>query len=322
VTEAGSRLRALLDAGRLDLPLPGHGETRERFAALAALGSFDLAVARLAEAHTDAVAILAELGADPSPPGTLWGVWAAEPPDAVLRAEPGAHGWTVSGRKAWCSGAGILDAALVTAVADDGPRLLAVRLDQPGARPADDRWPAAALADSDTRSVDFEDAVATPVGEPGGYLDRPGFWHGAAGVAAVWHGGAAGVAGALLRAARRRDPDELTLVAWGAVDVALGGSWAALTAAADTFDDDPTDATGRAAAVARRTRGAVEAAATLVVDRVGRALGPAPLAMDGEHARRVADLQLYIRQSHGDRDLLDLGRRLTEVGPDWLGGEA
>ena len=50
-------------SGRLDLPLPGSGWTRERWAALADLAEEDLSLARLAEGHADAVAILAELGA-------------------------------------------------------------------------------------------------------------------------------------------------------------------------------------------------------------------------------------------------------------------
>ena len=55
---------AAVEAGRLNLPLPGGGRTRERWAALAELAGEDLSVARLAEGHADALAILAELGAD------------------------------------------------------------------------------------------------------------------------------------------------------------------------------------------------------------------------------------------------------------------
>src|SRR4249919_1622082 len=39
-------------------------------------------------------------------------------------------------------------------------------------------------------------------------------------------------------------------------------------------------------------------------------LGPAPLAFDETHARRVADLEIYVRQHHAERDLADLGNRL------------
>ncbi|MBZ4576138.1 acyl-CoA dehydrogenase, partial [Mycobacterium avium subsp. hominissuis] len=32
------------------------------------------------------------------------------------------------------------------------------------------------------------------------------------------------------------------------------------------------------------------------------------LCQDGRHAQRVADLSIYIRQSHAERDLAELGR--------------
>ena len=54
---------AAVKSGRLNLPLPGSGRTRERWAALADLAGEDLSLARLAEGHADALAILAELDA-------------------------------------------------------------------------------------------------------------------------------------------------------------------------------------------------------------------------------------------------------------------
>ena len=87
--------------------------------------------ARIAEAHVDAVAILDELGAKPTQPGQLWGVWAAESPDAVLAATPGDDGDVLlDGTKAWCSGAGFCTHALVTARLPGGERaLFAVAVD-------------------------------------------------------------------------------------------------------------------------------------------------------------------------------------------------
>ena len=60
-------------SGRLDLPLPGSGRTRERWAVLADLAEEDLSLARLAEGHTDAIAILAELGVGRRRPGAAGG---------------------------------------------------------------------------------------------------------------------------------------------------------------------------------------------------------------------------------------------------------
>ena len=71
---------AAVDSGRLDLPLPGAGATRDRWAAFADLAGEDLSLARLGEGHGDAVAILAELGGPRAEPGSRWGVWAANRP--------------------------------------------------------------------------------------------------------------------------------------------------------------------------------------------------------------------------------------------------
>ncbi|HEU4675554.1 MAG TPA: acyl-CoA dehydrogenase family protein, partial [Motilibacteraceae bacterium] len=136
------RFAALVRSGALDLPLPGSGGTRQRWAALAALTADDVVVGRLAEAHADALAVIAEVGEHPEQlvPGGSWGVWAAEPPGAVVTAERTDGGWALRGTKAWCSGAGLLTAALVTAHADDGRRMFAVDLRHPGVSCASGSW--------------------------------------------------------------------------------------------------------------------------------------------------------------------------------------
>jgi hypothetical protein len=49
-------------------------------------------------------------------------------------------------------------------------------------------------------------------------------------------------------------------------------------------------------------RAAVERAAREVVDRAPRVVGPGPLSRDAVLSRALADLALYIRQHHGERD--------------------
>ena len=74
-----AELRELHQRGELDLPLPGNGQTDARWAALARLGRRDLCLARLAEGHADAVAILAEAGRAPKQrPCTAYGPLARE----------------------------------------------------------------------------------------------------------------------------------------------------------------------------------------------------------------------------------------------------
>jgi hypothetical protein len=303
----GPALRAAHAAGALDLPLPGAGRTLDRWTALAELSAADLTLGRLAEAHADAVAILAEL--DGPPAAGLWGVWAAEPPTARLSASPTGGGWTVSGVKAWCSGAELLDRALVTAHAEDGRRLFAV--DVSGLEVQKDGWAAVGMAATGTVTVTADGVEAVPVGGPGAYLDRPGFWHGGAGVAACWYGGALGAARLLLAAARTRRLDPHALAHLGAVDALVAGLAAHLAAAAAEIDADPAGPDARIRQARLRAR--VEAGATEIMDRVGRALGPGPLATDPVHAQRAADLPVYLRQSHAERDLAGLGELAAEA---------
>lgn len=299
---------AWLTSGALDLPLPGCGETADRWNRLSMLTEQDVVGGRLAEAHADAVAILAELDGPDAEPGQLWGVWAAESGDAVLCAADDGGRTTLDGTKVWCSGAGLCSHALVTARLPSGERrLFAVALDESGARPLPSSWHNCGMAESDTRSVQFIDTPAVAVGRPGEYLTRPGFWHGAAGVAACWLGGARAVAAPLYARAAAGSADAHTLAHLGAVDAALTAATATLISVADEVDHDPLNRKGRAELVARRARAVAETAVEESITRCARALGPAPLCLDGRHAQRVADLAVYVRQSHAERDLERLG---------------
>ncbi|MGW4248485.1 acyl-CoA dehydrogenase family protein [Nocardia sp. NPDC004722] len=311
------RLRTLSLSGRLALPCPGEGNTRERFRILAALSAENTVLGRLTEAHADAAAILRELGGPPPTSGQLWGVWAAEPPKSVLRARRGRSGWVLEGRKLWCSGATMCSHALVSARDGEQRRLFAVALGQPTVRPVPDSWHAVGMRDSDSGAVDFDHSEATAIGEPGAYLDRAGFWHGAIGVAACWYGSACGVAHPLWERAAAARADEHQLAHLGAIAGTLHAARLALSRAADEIDSRPMDLViGRVRA--RTVRAIVEDAATATLDRVGRALGATPLCADAAHARRVADLTVYLRQSHAEVDLADLGRDIAEEVPAWL----
>jgi alkylation response protein AidB-like acyl-CoA dehydrogenase len=298
-----------LAAGELNLPLPGSGETAQRWRRLAELTEDDVVAGRLAEAHTDAVAILAELrGPDPKP-DQLWGVWAAESSDAVLLADGAGDEVKLDGTKVWCSGAGICTHALVTARLDDETRgLFAVDLGDHRVKGLPSNWRNAGMAGSDTRSVQFTGVPAVAVGAAGDYLARPGFWHGAVGVSACWLGGARAVATPLYERATGESVDPHTLAHLGAVDAAIAAAEATLLSAAGQVDADPLNRDGRAELIARRTRAVVERAVDEAIGRTGRALGPGPLAQDARHAQRVADLTMYVRQSHAERDLAELGR--------------
>ncbi len=294
-------------------PLPGHGATRELWEVLASVAAVDLTVARVLEPHLDALAILDQAGAG-TPSGT-WGVYAAEGPPPRLRAVSSPDGWRLTGRKHWCSLAGEVDHALVTAWVDDEQRgLFAVDLDQ--ATPvADQHWSALGLSRVTSTAIDLDDAVAQPVGEPGWYLRRPGFAWGGIGVAAVWYGGAVGLARRL--AAHRRDGlDQVGHVHLGAVDAALHAGRAVLAEAAGLVDTGAAE--GQAGArLALQVRQVVRRVAEEVQRHADHALGPAPLALEPVHAHRVADLHLYLRQEHAERDQAALGGLVPAAEEAW-----
>ena len=59
-------------------------------------------------------------------------------------------------------------------------------------------------------------------------------------------------------------------------------------------------------------RAATERAAREVVDRAPRILGPGPLSRDAELAGALADLALYVRQHHAERDHAALGEQVVD----------
>ena len=303
------------------LPLPGRGSTTELWEALATVAASDLSVARAMEPHVDARAILAESGAPSPPEDTCWGVFAAEGPGVRLEAGRSGDAWLLDGTKPWCSLGGDLSHALVTAWVDDSARgLFAVDLGHDGVHPLEDVWHARGLRDIRSGPVRFDSVPARPVGEPGWYLRRDGFAWGGMGVAAVWYGGAVGVARRLLRQRGDRTPDQVAHLHVGTVDTALIGARAVLADAARRIDDG--DAAGdRGALLALRVRQVVADAVERVLTAADHALGPGPLALEPEHAARVADLRLYVRQHHAERDSAALGERVlagaATDGPPW-----
>ncbi len=309
---AGAALE-FVASGLLDgVPLPGSGRTGDRWRALADIGAADLTLAKIIEGHLDAVAILAELGGTHGP-GELWGVWAADPPASRLAARLGADDtWRLVGEKPWCSGSSSCTHALVSAHADDGYRLFAVALAQPGVRAVEGSWPAFAMSGTDSRTVAFDEVPADPLGGPGSYLDRPGFSQGGIGVAAVWLGGATAVIDTLHRAGRTRSLDPHALAHLGSLDAGLAAARALLDHAARSVDEQP-DRTGPAAdRLMLQVRAVVTNLASEAIERSARALGPGPFATDRAAGRRISDLWLFIRQSHAERDLAWLGSLALE----------
>lgn len=309
-----------------ELPLPGHGNTRDLWSALSGLGRQDLAFARVIEPHLDAIAIIDQAGRpELCHESDTWAVWAAEGSSTPLRATPSGNGWTLTGTKPWCSLAEHVTRAVVTAhVTDEAGeptghrRAFVISTDHPGFTPGtSDSWVSQGLADVPTTAVEFRSVPAEPLGEDEWYLTRPGFAWGGMGVAAIWLGGARSVADLLWQ--RSRTPakplDDAALAHLGRVDLALTAAEAVLDRAANAVDGGR--ATGEQGALwALRVRRTVAETAETVLREVSRATGPGPLTGDAAHIRRVTSLQVYVRQDHANRDDKALGDLLLAVAPE------
>lgn len=306
-----------------ELPLPGGGGTLARWRTLAAIAREDVCGVKVMEAHYDALAVLAELGhpvvPGPMAPGyvgnaDLHAVWAAEPPEIRLAFSPGPDGTgRLDGIKAWCSGADLVDVALVTAHQGERRVLARVALAEPGIARIESEWRAMGMGRVWSGCLSFRNVHAVQVGPADRYLGRPGFWHGGAGVAACWFGAAAAIADTL-RTRPRAAKNPHAMAHLGAIDMALSATASLLRETAARIDAEPELPHGDAV---MRVRSVAERTCTEVIDRVGRALGPGPLCEDGAHARRCTDLTTFIRQSHAERDWAVLGEAAQARGCTW-----
>lgn len=274
-------------------PAPGGGQTAERLLWLMNLARVDdVSTARLAEAHLDALAILHDAGRLPKA-GCLYAVWASASGD-----EPRVVDDALVGTKRFCSGLGVVDRALVT-VHSQSEELL-VDVDVGALLPINSGWGSPALRDTATGDADLDGITDFDVVDTTRwYLHRPGFWHGACGPAACWAGAAIGLVDA---AVTLLDDDPHRRAHVGAMASAEWAMTALLEQAGAEIDADPADR-ARAELRARALRHCIERIGTEVADRFSRAFGPRPFVSDGSLAQRHADLHLYMRQHHAEREL-------------------
>ncbi|MFC0407852.1 acyl-CoA dehydrogenase family protein [Roseomonas elaeocarpi] len=314
----------LHEAGLLDAPLPrvlgGEGWGNDPAAAPALLdalrriGRVSLPLGRLYEGHVNALRLVAghgnpaqlrEAAADIRA-GRLFGVWNSEPPEG-LHLDGSQSASRLRGRKIWCSGAGLVERALVTARRGDEVQMLLVPLPRGTERADLDDWHPTGMRASATGTVDFN-GLAVPaewqIGEPGGYYRQPDFSAGAWRFLAVQLGGIEAVAEALRSQMRQsgRGADPHQAARFGEVVTALETArlWvhqAAIHAEGRLADDD------RTVAYVNLARGAVERAGLEAVALAQRSIGLASFMRPHPVERVIRDLATYLRQPAPDRAL-------------------
>jgi alkylation response protein AidB-like acyl-CoA dehydrogenase len=197
------------------------------------------------------------------------------------------------------------------------PSLVAIALNQPCVTITREGWSAVGMARTVSVDVIFEQAEGHLVGSPRAYLTRPGFWHGGGGIASCWYGAASAIGEITRRNLQAKgakaDPHQLAHL--GAMEVALAATKALLRETAQWIDTHPTLDARRQAL---RARLSAEASAVEVMSCAGRALGAGPLCKDAHLARLMADLPVFLRQSHAEKDLTVLGEELVHLkGEPW-----
>ncbi len=285
---------------------------------LIALGRTNVPLSRLTEGHIDAVRILDQAGRQPEP-AALYGVWASKSGATGTRLTRTVGGWQLDGTLRFASGSGVIDRALVPAALEGGEQVL---IDLPvGDLPVDrSGWRTGAMAQSRSHTVT---AAAVEVGDDrlvgplGFYLDRPGFWPGGIGVAAVWTGGLARLTDLVLAwLGDRRSPAIQTRL--GLLRMRLAGAATTVTHAAGELDRRLTPdarllvdvADGELFELATEVRAVVGAAVRDGIEQVRAIAGPAGLAFAADLTQAVDDLGLYVLQQNADSDATTLGQSL------------
>ncbi|MCU4525299.1 acyl-CoA dehydrogenase [Acinetobacter pittii] len=278
-----------------NLPHPASGQTYQRWQLFAQIAGVDLSLAKLFESHCDALSILNELGYQQEIDDQTWAVWAADGGPAPLQIKDN----LCNGIKPWCSGAEFIQKALISYKDQQGQaQLCIVDLSHPSITTDLSHWHAVGMHATQTAQVTFKNTPVKLIGQPNSYLKRPGFWHGAAGVTACWYGAAVRLAG-FLQESCQANPNPYKKLYLGEVAHQLEITKQYFQYVAKLIDHKPTLSHEREI---RILRAQTEQCCLSVIERVGKALGARPFCEDATFAQLMADLPVFIRQSHAAFD--------------------
>lgn len=286
---------------------------------LIVLGRTDIPLARLAEGHIDALRIMRQAGTA-AVPGCLYGVWASRSRGGGLAAVKEMDRFELSGSVPFASGAGLLDRSLVSAVIRPqavptgaaATEQVLLDVDVRDWLPDPGSWQTSAMAASRSFTVPIRARTApayNQVGPVDFYLGRREFFPGGIGVAAVWVGACARVADLLTDFVRtaRTEPDQIARVQLGRLRLELCTAMAVLGQGSRLLADGVASehsgwVNDQLQELATEVRAGVGAAARRLLTVARDLAGPAGLAHHPGLADAIADLDLYARQQHADRD--------------------
>ncbi|ATR19852.1 acyl-CoA dehydrogenase family protein [Roseomonas sp. FDAARGOS_362] len=321
---------ALGAAGLLVAPLPAAlgglgwgsepGGTKPLMRALRRIGRASLPLGRLFEGHVNALRLVAAYGtpeqveeaAADARAGRLFGVWAAEVPGRGLVLEEDMR--RLSGGKIWCSGAGLVERALVPAQVPDGVRMLLLPLPRGTGRADLSVWTASGMRASATGNMDFSGMELSPgalIGPPGAYFAQPGFSGGAWRFLAVHLGGIEAVVEALRHhltaTGRGGDPHQQARLGQALAEAEAARLWvgeaARMAEGPEAGASGDGEAAARVVAYVDLARGAVERAGLAAMELAQRSIGLGAFLRPAPVERIARDLATYLRQPGPDRAL-------------------
>ena len=312
----GGALSAVLPEreGGLDLGIERQGRRTARLLRL--LGRGSVSVGRLFEGHVNALRLVFRYGNDTqrrdaaaaARDGKLFGIWVTDG-DAPLAYRAGALG----GGKAFCSGAGHVSRALVTAASGAGGAPVMLLCDVEHARPSTPRT-MSGVRGAVTADMALDGVPAgEPIGEPGDYLRQPEFsagaWRGSAVACGALEALVDETVRLLVARGRHRNPHQAARL--GRLMIAREAAIGWVARASDDADGgDP----GRVAASVNLARLAVEANALDAIPLAQRSLGLSAMLAASRVERLVRDLSTYLRQPAPDETLTEAAIWFAENG--------
>jgi alkylation response protein AidB-like acyl-CoA dehydrogenase len=311
---------SLRKIGALSIPLPTDGGQRGAptellVSLLTLMGSGNLSVGRLFEAHVNALHLLGRYGTasqrlaagKAAAMGELYALWVTDPAAGALHMVPALGRWRLTGGKMFCSGAGHVAHAVVVAATENGDRqMLIVPMGQ-GEQAAPLPGLLQGMRSAVTGTIDFtgvEVGHEALLGHPGDYLREPDFSCGA------WRGSAVALGGlcALLDVAivdlRARDridePNQLARLGNAMIARETSRLWVRNAA---RIAEDKRAEPREAVAYVGLARIAVESACLDVMRLMQRSLGLSAFRRGHPAERICRDLGTYLRQPAPDEVL-------------------
>lgn len=287
---------------------------------LRAVGSIDLSLGRIFEGHVNAIFLLDHFGSTAqkqtyfheAASGGIFGVWNTDAHQDPVGLTKTSSGYSLSGKKIFCSGGLRIQRPLITSYAQGSPQMIIIHRENIDERAEDvASWNPMGMRSSRSTTIDFtgydlgDDQF---LGKPGDYQQQPYFSAGAIRFAAVQLGGAEALAQSaithLTALNRQRDPVQQRRIGEITILLESGRNWMQRTA--DVMGSDRFSAADKINH-ANMVRTAVLDICTEVMRLSERAVGLQGMMQGHTMEKIFRDLTTYLKQPGPDFALAMVG---------------